>query len=236
MKPLIAITGASSGIGAATAKLFSENKYPLLLMARRLKKLEGLELPDTVCRKVDVNKSEEIRAAMQNAEKQYGPVECLVNNAGILYLGETWDQDPAEWQEMIQTNIMGVLNGIHAVIKVMMARNTGTIINISSLAGRKTFGRHAAYCGTKFAVHAISETVRAEVSHTNVRVITVAPGAVETEIISHTTSKQFQQDWWDGIGGIIQPEDVARAILFVFEQPQGVCIRELVMTPTNQPD
>jgi len=82
-------------------------------------------------------------------------------------------------------------------------------------------------------VHAISETVREEVAHTNVRVITVAPGAVETEIITHTTSEKFQQDWWDGINGILQPEDVARAIIFVYEQPQGVCIRELVLTSTN---
>jgi len=139
MKPLVAITGASSGIGAATAKIFSASGYPLLLMARRKENLEALNLPDTVYHKVDVNNEDEICAAVCAAEKVYGPVDCLVNNAGILYLGQSWDQDPAEWREMIQTNIMGVLNGIHAVLKDMMARKTGTIINISSLAGRKTF-------------------------------------------------------------------------------------------------
>lgn len=233
MKPLVVITGASSGIGAAAAKRFSDNGYPLLLLARRKEKLEALNLPNTICQKVDVNIVEEISAAIKDAEKVYGPVDCLVNNAGVMYLGHPWDQDPAEWQEMVQTNIMGVLNGIHAVLNDMMERKTGTIINISSIAGRQTFGLHAGYCGTKFAVHAISETIRAEVAHTNVRVIIVAPGPVETELITHSTSEEFQQAWWDGIGGILQSDDVARSIQFVYEQPQGVCIRELVVTPTN---
>ena len=233
MKPLVVITGASSGIGAASAKRFSDNGYPLLLLARRKEKLDALNLPNTICQKADVNKEDEIRAAIKDAEKLYGPVDCLVNNAGVMYLGNPWDQDPAEWQAMVQTNIMGVLNGIHAVLKDMMERKTGTIINIGSIAGRKTFGLHAGYCGTKSAVHAISETIRMEVADSNVRVITIAPGPVETELITHSTSEEFQQAWWDGIGGILQSDDVAQSIQFVYEQPQGVCIRELVVTPTN---
>ncbi|MCD6356245.1 MAG: SDR family oxidoreductase, partial [Anaerolineaceae bacterium] len=208
---------------------------PLLLMARRKEKMEAMGLPEAILSKVDVNNIDEIRRAVETAEKVYGPVDCLVNNAGILYLGQPWDQDPVEWEKMIQINIMGVLNGIHVVLKDMMARKTGTIINLGSLAGRKTFGLHSVYCGSKFAVHAISEAIRGEVASTNVRIITVAPGATETEVINRTPSKKFQQDWWDGIGGILQPEDIARSILFVYEQPQNVCIREIVVTPTNQP-
>jgi NADP-dependent 3-hydroxy acid dehydrogenase YdfG len=236
MRALVAITGASSGIGAATAKLFSENGYPLLLMARRKEKVEALNLPDSLCKRVDVNKKEEIRAAVNEAENLFGPVDCMVNNAGVMYMGEPWDQDPKEWEEMIQTNIMGVLNGIHVVLKDMMDRKTGSIINVSSIAGKKTFRRHAGYCATKFAVHAISETIREEVADTNVRLITIAPGAVETELVTHTKSEKFQKAWWDGIGGILQPEDVARSILFAYQQPQNVCLREVVVTPTNQPD
>ncbi|MDP2965150.1 MAG: SDR family oxidoreductase [Pelolinea sp.] len=236
MKPLVAITGASSGIGEATARLFSEAGYPLLLMARRIEKLNALGLPDVVCKKVDVTHADEIRTAVEEAQAKYGPVDCLVNNAGLLYLGEPWNQDLKEWEEMVNINVMGVLNGIHAVLADMMGRKHGTIINISSLAGRKTFGRHAVYCGTKFAVHAMSETIRGEVSQSNVCVITVAPGATNTECVTHTTSELFQKDWWNGIGGILQPADVARAIKFAYEQPQEVCIREIVVTPTKQSD
>ena len=236
MKPLVVITGASSGIGAATAKRFSKNGYPLLLLARRKEKLDALNLPNTICQMVDVNKEDEIRTAVKAAEKEYGKVDCLVNNAGVMYLGHPWDQDPCEWQAMIQTNILGVLNCIHAVLKDMMDRKTGTIINIGSIAGKKTFGLHSVYCGTKFAVHAISETIRMEVAHSNVRVITIGPGPVETELITHSTSEEFQQTWWDGIDGkdgILQSDDVAQSIQFVYEQAQRICIRELMITPTS---
>ena len=160
-------------------------------------------------------------------------MDCLINNAGILYLGNVWDQDPEEWEHTIQTNIMGVLNGIHVVLKDMMSRETGTVINVSSLAGRQTFGLHAAYCGSKFAVHGISETIRGEVAHTNVRVITIAPGSTDTDVINLTTKKEFQEKWRRGVDVKLTAEDVARSILFVYQQPQYVCIRELVITPTK---
>jgi len=233
MKPLVAITGASAGIGEATARLFSENGYPTLLMARRVEKLEEMNLPNSVCRKVDVNNRDEIRSAVEDAQAEFGPVDCLINNAGILYLGRPWEQDPEEWERMMQTNIMGVLNGTHVVLKDMMERETGTIINISSIAGRLTFSLHAAYCGTKFAVHAISETIRKEVAHTNVRVITVAPGSTDTDVINLTTKEEHREKWRTGVKKKLTAEDVARSILFTYEQPQYVCISELVISPTK---
>jgi len=234
MKPLIAITGASSGIGEATARIFSNSGYPLLLMARRIEKLKALSLPDSICKQVDVTIVEEIHLALIAAQEKYGAVDCLINNAGVMMLGLPWEQELSQWQKMINVNINGVLNGIYHVLKDMVERQNGTIINISSLAGRKTFPRHAIYCATKFAVHALSETIREEVSQFNVRVITIAPGAANTEIITHTPSKQFQKDWRDGVGGILEPKDIARAILFAYEQPQDVCLREIVITPTKQ--
>lgn len=236
MKPLVAITGASSGIGEATAKLFSEKGYPLLLMARRLEKMQALNLPDSVCVKVDVTNIDTIKTAVMEAHNKYGVVDCLVNNAGLLYLGEPWDQDLNEWNEMVDVNVKGVMNCIHVVLPGMVDRKCGTIINISSLAGRKTFGRHMAYCGTKFAVHGLSETLRGEVSKFNVRVITIAPAATDTECITHTTNEQFQKDWWDAVSATLNSMDVARSILFAYEQPQEVCVREIVVTPTGQPD
>lgn len=132
----------------------------------------------------------------------------------------------------------GLLNGIHAVLAGMVARKHGTIINISSIAGRKTFPGHAAYCGTKFAVHAISENLREEVSGSDVRVITIAPGAVETELLSHTTDEGIKagyEEWKDGMGGVLAATDIAQAISYAYNQPQNVCVREIVLAATRQP-
>lgn len=164
VKPLVAITGASSGIGAATAQKFSEQGHPLLLLARRVERLEALNLPKAICAKVDVTDLEGLKEAIKKSEETYGPVGCLVNNAGVMLLGQVSTQKPAEWQKMLDVNVQGILNGIHAVLKGMIERKDGTIINISSVAGRKTLANHAAYCGTKFAVHAITENIREEVA------------------------------------------------------------------------
>jgi NADP-dependent 3-hydroxy acid dehydrogenase YdfG len=129
------------------------------------------------------------------------------------------------------------MNGMNAVLPDMMKRKHGTIINISSIAGRKTFPNHAAYCGTKFAVHAITENLRQEVAPYNVRLIVIAPGAVETELLSHTTSDKIKNDyhaWKKEMGSVLDPEDVAKAIIYTYQQPQSVCIREVVLASTKQ--
>ncbi|OWY40421.1 oxidoreductase [Xenophilus sp. AP218F] len=237
-KPLIVITGASSGIGAATARLLSSQGHSLLLLARRIDRLQALALPNTMCRAVDVTDGAAMRAALAEAEAVFGPADAIVNNAGVMLLGEMAKQDPAEWEKMLDVNVKGLLNGIHAVLGGMVERKRGTIINISSIAGRKTFPSHVAYCGTKFAVHAISENLREEVSAHDVRVITIAPGAVETELLSHTTDdgiKAGYEDWKQGMGGVLAAEDVANAIAYVYGQPQNVCVREVVLAATRQP-
>ena len=132
----------------------------------------------------------------------------------------------------------GLLNGVHAVAAGMAERGHGTIINISSVAGRKTFPNHVAYVGTKFAVHGLSENLREELSPHNVRVVTIAPGAVETELLSHTTDegiKSGYQDWKADMGGkVLAAEDVANAVYYAYSQPPGVCIREIVLAATRQ--
>lgn len=237
-KPLIIITGASSGIGEASARLFSAQGHPLLLLARRVERLVQLGLPDTLCRDVDVTDREALRAAVQEAEAQYGPVDAIINNAGLMLLGNMSDQAPEEWDRMFDVNVKGLLNGIHVVLGGLIQRNHGTVINVGSVAGRKTFPNHVAYVGTKFAVHAISENLREEVAAHNVRVITIAPGAVETELLSHTTDEAIKagyQDWKAGMGGVVlSADDVANAIRYAYEQPQGVCIREIVIAATRQ--
>ncbi|HCH1457835.1 TPA: SDR family oxidoreductase [Vibrio parahaemolyticus] len=237
MKKLVVITGASSGIGEAIARRFSEEGHPLLLVARRVERLEALNLPNTLCEKVDVTDQASLITAIEKAEAQFSPADVLVNNAGVMLLGQIDTQDAAEWKRMFDVNVLGLLNGMHSVLTSMKARNSGTIINISSIAGKKTFPDHAAYCGTKFAVHAISENVREEVAASNVRVTTIAPGAVETELLSHTTSQDIKDGydaWKVDMGGVLAADDVARAVMFAYQQPQNVCIREIALAPTKQ--
>lgn len=237
MKALIVITGASSGIGEAIARHFSTQGHPLLLLARRVERLHAMGLPHTLCEQVDVTDQASFEVAIQKAEAQYGPADALINNAGVMLLGQIDSQDASEWKRMFDVNVLGLLNGMQAVLAPMKARNRGTIINISSIAGKKTFPDHAAYCGTKFAVHAISENVREEVAASNVRVTTIAPGAVETELLSHTSSQSIKDDyeaWKEEMGGVLAADDVARAVLFAYQQPQNVCIREIALAPTKQ--
>ncbi len=236
MKKLIVITGASSGIGEAIAKKLSAEGFPLLLLARRIEKMESLNLPNTMCRKVDVLDIEAFGNAIKEAEAQFGAVDCLVNNAGIMFIGESQNISPQEYNQMIDINIKGVLNGTHLVLKDMVSRNHGTIINISSIAGRKAIANHSIYCGTKFAVHAISEATRQEVASSNVRVSIVAPGRVVSEIINNTTDKTIADNYKktnDNIGAL-NSEDIANAVSFIYNQPQRICIREFVITPTRQ--
>ncbi|MCL9782515.1 SDR family oxidoreductase [Vibrio sp. S4M6] len=237
MKKLIVITGASSGIGEAIAQRLSAEGHPLLLLARRVERLEKLNLPNTLCKRVDVTERESFESAIKEAEALYGPADGLVNNAGVMLLGQIDSQDASEWKRMFDVNVLGLLNGMQSVLTPMIERNHGTIINISSIAGKKTFPNHAAYCGTKFAVHAISENVREEVASSNVRVTTIAPGAVETELLSHTTSDQIKDgynDWKEDMGGVLAADDVARAVVYAYQQPQNVCIREIALAPTKQ--
>lgn len=235
--PLIVITGASSGIGAATARAFSAAGHPLLLLARRLEPMLELSLPNAMCCAVDVLDAAGFEKALHGAEAVYGPVDCLVNNAGVMLNAPLSEGNPADWDQMIDINIKGVLNGIRLALAGMAERQSGTIVNIGSIAGEKTFGAHAVYCGTKFAVHAITETVREEVSSKNVRLINIAPGMVETDLVNHTTHDGARDGWWNyakQIGGALNPESIAQAIVWSYQMPQSVCVREMIICPTKQ--
>ncbi|OBZ20369.1 oxidoreductase [Pseudomonas protegens] len=237
-KPLVIITGASSGIGEATARLLSAAGHPLLLLARRVERLHALELPDSLSRAVDITDRAALLAAVAEAEARFGPADALINNAGVMLLGGISRQDPQQWERMLDVNVKGLLNGVHAVVSGMIERRQGTLINVSSVAGRKTFANHVAYVGTKFAVHGLSENLREELAPHNVRVITIAPGAVETELLSHTTDEAIKagyQAWKQDMGGtVLSADDVAGAIAFAYQQPQQVCIREIVLAATRQ--
>lgn len=232
MKKLIAVTGASSGIGAFIAKKFSEQGHPLLLLARRVEPMRALGLPDSLCLSVDVTDHKAVKAAVAQGEAQYGAVDLLVNCAGVMLFGKPESQDFSEWNTLTEVNVKGVLAGTSAVLKGMVERNTGTIINISSIAGRKTFNLYSVYCGSKAAVHAITEGMRKEVSGSNVRVIVISPGKVNTNPVSHTDGQRTVQDYSDGI----MPADVADCVSYAYNQPQSVCVREIVIATTGQTD
>jgi len=238
MQKLVVITGASSGIGKATAIRLSQAGHPLLLLARRIENLEALTLPNTLCRKVDVTDLSSFQKAVDEAETLYGPADLLINNAGVMLLGNVATQESSEWQQMLNINVMGVLNGVRTVLNKMIERNSGTIINISSIAGRKTFPDHAAYCASKFAVHALTENIRGEVAGHNVRMTVIAPGVVETELLSHTTNTTLIDNYKNWKANTIKqglnPDDIARAIEYAYSQPQNICIREIVIADTKQ--
>ncbi len=242
MKKLVVITGASSGFGSEMAKKFSLEGHPILLLARRKNLLEKLveenNMVNVMIREVDVTDYKTLQNAIKEAEKKYGKVDLLVNNAGVMLLGDVKNQDPCEWQKMLDVNVMGVLNGIQIVLNDMVLNNTGTIINVSSIAGRKSFANHAAYCASKFGVHALSETIREEVAASNVRVLTIAPGAAETELLSHTTSKEIKdgyEEWKKTMGGkSMDAKHVSDSVFYMYSLPQEVSIRELLIAPTKQ--
>lgn len=234
---LVIITGASSGFGAEVAKALSIKGYCLGLLARRVDRLLALNLDNCLCFEVDVTNRDLVFDAIRKAEEKFGDVDCIINNAGIMLLEELENQKQDDWNKMIDTNIKGVINGMQAVLPSMRRRKTGTIINISSLAGQKTYQYHAAYCATKFAVHGLSDSVRWEVAPDNVRVITISPGAAETELISHISDDLVKDDyinWKESIGGVISAKDVSDSIIFSYELPQSVCVRDLKIAPTRQ--
>ncbi len=237
MKPLVVITGASSGIGAAAAQKFSRAGHPLLLIARRLERMLELGLPDTLCKSVDILNINSFRSAVTEAEKLFGPVDLLINNAGYMNLEHTSHQSPDEWRKQFDVNCVGLLNCTSVVFPSMMNRQTGTIINVGSTAGRNIYGNHVAYNGTKHAVHAISEGLRREGSLHNVRVIVIAPGLVDSELTNGTSNEKILSErhmFREEIGGALKGEDVAQTMLFAYQQPQNICLWEVVVAPTRQ--
>ena len=232
MKSLVVITGASSGIGAAAARIFSAAGHPLLLVSRRLDPMEALALPNTLAKSIDVLDLPGFAAAVSEAEALYGPVDLLINNAGYMNLEHSASQSP-----QYEVNCIGLLNCTSVIFPGLIKRKTGTIINIGSTAGRNIYDNHTAYNGTKHAVHAMSEGLRREGSPHNVRVIVIAPGMVDSDLTSGTSNTQILADretYRQSIGGALGGEDIARAMLFAYQQPQNMCIWELAVAPTRQ--
>lgn len=236
-KPLVMITGASAGIGQETARVFSAAGYPLLLVARRPALIDAMGLPDTLAVEADVRDLGALATAIEQGEKRFGPVDCLINNAGISRLARLDEQDPEQWRDLIDINCLGVLNGMHAVAPGMKERRHGTIINVSSIAGRKVYPHHDVYGGTKHFVHAVSEGMRQTMSAYRVRVMVISPGVAKSEI-DKTITHENAYDFWDRgrklLDGGLDAGDIARTMLFAYQLPQTVNLQEMTITHTGQ--
>src|SRR5215217_5602067 len=235
-----AVTGASSGIGEATARAFSEAGAKVALGARRTDRLEALaESLDgpTLVREVDVSDEEQARGFVQAAHGELGGLHILVNNAGVMLLGPVADADVGEWRQMIGVNLLGLLYCTHAALPRIAESGGGDIVNVSSVAGRRADAGAAVYNMTKFGVHAFSEALRQEALHAAVRVTTVAPGFVETELQGHNVDpvvRRAMEKSREQIGEVLRPEDIADAILHAVTRPPHVCVNEVVVRSTRQ--
>jgi NADP-dependent 3-hydroxy acid dehydrogenase YdfG len=200
--------------------------------------MKALNLPNTLCKKVDVSDVETFENAVREAEELYGKTDLLVNSAGVMLLGNLESQDHSEWKKMIDVNVFGVMNGMSIVMNDMKSRRSGTIINISSIAGVQPFFNHAAYCASKYGVTGLTAVARQEMSAHNVRVLSINPGAVSTELLSHTTDKNIidgYNEWKESVGAVnITANDIATTIKFAYELPQSVSLREIIVTDTMQ--
>jgi NADP-dependent 3-hydroxy acid dehydrogenase YdfG len=222
-KSLVIITGASSGIGAAMAKIFSEAGYPVGLIARNLEAMQALNLSNAICQSVDVLNYEAMNEAIHTAENHFGPVDCIINNAGFLKAGDFTEVKYHDHKKMIDINIMGVINGTEAVLPGMRQRQSGTIINISSLADRNARPKFVTYAATKAAIKSLSESLRMANAKYGIRICNLAPAKISTPMIIAANLNDEQ---------IIDAEDLAKTALWIYQQPKKICIRDLVFAPT----
>ncbi|MBV7538343.1 SDR family oxidoreductase [Duganella sp. sic0402] len=237
---VVVITGASSGLGEATARHLAARGAAVVLGARRTGKLELIAAEIRAAGgkaevlSTDVTDQAQVQALVDTGVRIYGRVDVLINNAGLMSIAPMDELKVDEWERMIDINVKGVLYGIAAALPQFRKQNSGHFINIASVAGVKVFSPGGTvYSGTKFAVRAISEGLRHEVGG-SIRTTTIEPGAVDSELklgSSHQQSAQFVQAFYQSA---IPAESVARAIAYAIEQPADVDINEIVLRPTVQ--
>jgi NADP-dependent 3-hydroxy acid dehydrogenase YdfG len=232
-RPLGVVTGASSGIGLAVARALTAAGHPVLLISRHITPLPELTGKPVVYAQADVADFGAVARAIQDAERTYGGTDCLVNSAGTID-ARTFDQiDHASYDREIDTNLRGVLNGIKAVLGGMTERKGGTIVNISSISDRKTAPAAIAYTATKYAVRGLTESLRQAEATTGIRLINIAPGYVQTSIHEHMgiTFEQYRQAL--GNPDFMTADELAAIVMFCYQQPAHICIRDLVVAPTR---
>ena len=239
MEKVVIITGASSGLGEATARRLALKGAKLMLAARREDRLKKLvsdiekEGGTAKYQITDVSDRHSVEALAKATHQAYGRIDVLVNNAGLMPLSPLAETKVDEWETMIDVNIKGVLYNVAAVMPIMLQQESGQIINISSVAGHKVFPAGTVYCATKFAVKAISEGIRLE-SDGKIRSTNISPGAVATELTNTISHEETAKNVGELYGVAIDADAIARAITYAIEQPDDVDVNEMIIRPTKQ--
>lgn len=243
MAKIVLITGATSGIGEATARVFADEGYDLILTGRRSDRLKLLKKEleesfgiDVLPLAFDVRDIHQCEAALGSLPEKFREVDVLVNNAGLAAgLEHIQDGDPNDWDQMIDTNVKGLLYVTRIVAKQMEIRKSGHIVNLGSIAGTQPYENGGVYCATKHAVHALSQSLRMDLLCSGIKVTEIRPGMVETEF--SVVRFHGDQDRADGVYKGVEPlrgQDIAEAILWCVSQPPHVNIDEMVIMPTQQ--
>jgi NADP-dependent 3-hydroxy acid dehydrogenase YdfG len=239
------ITGASSGIGEATAETLTAEGASVVVAARReerlsdlVERINGENGGKALSVECDVTDEEQSHALIRRARDEFRRVDILVNNAGVMQLSNIQKGLSDEWRTMLEVNVLGLLYATDAAIGVMKEQGSGHLVNISSLASRGTRPGLGVYSGTKMAVNGISESLRQELLEDNIRVTMVEPGAVETELPEHITDEEAREGLSTMLEQLepLQAEDIANAIVYVVTQPQRVSINEVLIRPSQQPN
>lgn len=236
---VVAITGASSGIGEATARLLAARGAHVVIGARRVDLLEALAKEISAAggsirlKSVDVANADDVEDFLGYAQSEFGRLDVVVNNAGLMPLSRLDAGKIDEWDRMIDVNIRGVLHGIKAGLPIMKRQGSGQFVNISSIGGHQVYPTAAVYCATKFAVLAISEGLRQE--HEDIRVTVISPGVTRSELASTITDPGAQAAMAEFRQIAIEPDAIARAIAFSIEQPGDVDVSEIIVRPTASP-
>ncbi len=238
---VVIITGASSGIGLATAKLLAAQGAIVSLAARRIDKLEQLAKEITAAGgkarafATDVSRREDVDALIEGTITAFGKIDVLFNNAGIMPLSLLDSRSYHDWDKMIDVNIKGVLYGIGAVLPHFKERKSGHVINVSSVAGYQVSPTSAVYSATKFAVRAISEGFRQEVKPYNVRTTIISPGLTESDLFGSVTDQSIKALFEPMKKMAIPAERIANAVAYVIGTPDDVDVNEMIIRPTVQP-
>jgi NADP-dependent 3-hydroxy acid dehydrogenase YdfG len=236
------VTGASSGIGEATACYLADAGASVALAARRVERLEALQDDiesdggTAIVVETDVTDRDQVQALADKAQSEFGGIDILINNAGLMPLSYIKNLHEEEWERMVDVNLKGVLYNVGAVLPVMTEQESGHIVNISSVAGRRVMPGGAVYSATKFGVRALSEGMRNELGPQGIRVTSVEPGAVDTELPETITDEELMDDMEGLMSGfeILESEDIAQKILEAVASPQRVDVEEIVIMPSGQ--
>lgn len=240
----IIITGASSGIGEATALKLAKEGANVVLTARSedklidlQKKIEKENAGKALVVPADVTKKEDLKNVVDKTKEEFESIDGLINNAGIMPLSYVKNLHTDEWDQMVDVNIKGVLNGVSAVLPTMMEQKSGNIINISSSAGRKIYPGGAVYCATKSAVRMFSEGLRQELApNFNINITSIEPGFVDTSLTETITDEEITEDLLSNFEKMtpLEAEDIAEAIFYSLTQPKRANINDVYIMPTEQ--